>query len=270
MDTQRKPPKANQLRRPPLEVIERAKAAGVRSCIVAFSGGKDSIATIDLAAKHFDRIEAYHMHFIKGLSWEEEPIRWAEKHYGIQIARIPNWVLCRLFRCMSFRHPTEQASKAAILRPADIYAYVRKRFGIDWIAAGERASDSLERQAYIKNCNGVQEQWRRFFPVGFWREQDVMSYLMRHNLPTPSQYNFAEASEFKVRGGKRREFGGFQMDTIAFIRQNKPEDYAKIRRMFPLIESQYVRWRSLIDAGKLSPADAVSENDEADDPPERA
>lgn len=270
MDTKRKSPKANELRRPPLEVIERAKAAGIRSCIVAFSGGKDAMVTLDLAAKHFDRVEAYHMHFVKGLSWEEQPIRWAERQYGIKVLRLPNWALCRLFRCMSFRHPTQGSKEAPIIRPRDIYAAVRKTFGLSWIATGERASDSLERQAYIKNCGGVQEQWQRFFPVGFWREQDVASYLLRHNLPTPAQYNFAESAEFKARGGKRKEFGGFQMETIAFIRQHKPDDYAKIRRMFPLIESQYVRWRSLIDAGAIAPADAVSEIDQADDSSQRA
>lgn len=255
----KKQPKANSLRRPPLDVIQRAKAAGIRECIVAFSGGKDSIATIELCARHFDRVEAYHMHLVRGLSWDEEPIRWAEKEYGIKVLRVPHWIIGRLCRDNNFRHPTQASKKAPLVKPRDIYDAACKYFEIRWIATGERCRDSLERQAYIKNCEGVQRDWHRFFPVGFWREQDVVSFLLRHGLPTPSLYNFAESEVFKERSGKRREFGGFQMETVAFIRQERPDDYAKIKAMFPLIESQYVRWRALCEQDKVPKVDQATD-----------
>lgn len=225
-----------------MEIIERAKAAGIRAVNVAFSGGKDSIATLDLCVKHFDHVAAYHMHMVRGLSWEEQPIAWAEKTFGIKVIRLPSPFLSMLLRQATFRHVTVASRTCPRIQPKDIDAYVRSKTGFRWIATGERARDSLERQAYIKHTEGVDHKRGRFYPVGFWREQDVSAYLQIHRLPTPKQYTFTDSDIFKQRGAKKREFGGFQLDTIAFIRETLPDDYAKIRKVFPLIEGQYTRW----------------------------
>lgn len=264
-------PKANAAPKlHPHHVIHRAQSAGVREAIISFSGGKDAIVTLDLCSKAFSRVEAYFLYLVPELSWEEESLRWAERHYGIKIRRLPHPSLTALMRESTFRHGTTAGTKCPRLTQAHLDTYVRKEFGIQWIATGERCRDSLERQAYIKECGGIdrlddQEQRdrdalfiqthgrakkdkkprHRFYPVGFWREQDVLSYLTRHRLPVPKMYHFSDDAFFKQRGEKKRDFGGFQMDTVAFVKERLPADYARMLRVFPLLEAQCVRWEML-------------------------
>jgi phosphoadenosine phosphosulfate reductase len=250
-------------------VINRALENGIREVVVAVSGGKDSIVTLDMCLKHFDRVDAFHLHIVKDLSWEEKSLQWCERFYGIKIRRFPHPVLSRLYREATFRHGTNQATKMPVLKPAELDNAIRSMTGIRWFARGERTQDSLERKAYITETGGIDrldDEWQRnrddeferqhgrrksekrsryiVWPIGFWREQDVLSYMQQHRLPIPAMFSFASDEFFQQRGKKaRREFGGFQLDTVAFIRERFPDDYEKIRKAFPLIEAQFVRWQ---------------------------
>jgi phosphoadenosine phosphosulfate reductase len=240
--TSKKPPKANRPPKvPPFAILRKARDMGIREVLVAYSGGKDSILTLELCSKVFDRVEAYFLYVVPWLSWEIEPIRWAENRYGIKVHQIPHPSLSKMFREATFRHGTMGATGCPLLHHRQAENYARELTGIDYIAAGERCNDSLERQAYIKHCQGIDHQRRRIYPIGFWREKDVVSYLAMNDIPTPRQYRFSEDQHFKERGKKNQQFGGFQIDTVAYIKQNMPADYEKIKELFPLIEAQAVR-----------------------------
>jgi len=250
----KKPPKANNpLAHRPLEIIERAKAEGVREVIVAFSGGKDAIVTLDLCIKHFERVEAYFMYAVPGLSYEEQPLQWAERHYGIKILRSPHWALSQLFRQATFRHFTNQSRNAPVVKVRDYENAMRKRFGIGWIATGEKACDSPQRNGYIRNCNGVQPERLRLYPLSYWSDTAVMSYLSLHRLPTPVQYSILDG---------KSQFGGFGMESMAAVAEKFPSDFKKIAKFFPLIEAQVVRHHIL--------QKQVPKEHEADGPPDHA
>lgn len=252
----RRPTRANApLKHSPLEVINRAKAAGIEEVLVAFSGGKDAIVTLDLCMRHFKRVEAYFMAVVPGLSYEEKPLRWAERHYGIEILRMPHWVLSRLFRESTFRHPTRQSRDISIVKPRHVENAARKHFGIKWVAAGEKTCDSPQRNAYIRKSKGVEERRGRIYPVAYWSDTAVMSYLSMHRLPTPEQY-------FILDRESDSQFGGFGMESMSAVRQKYPADFEKIKQVFPLIEAQVVRY----NLKKKS----VSKVPEDDAPPERA
>ena len=265
----------------PLKVIRRAQGAGCREVIVAYSGGKDATVTLDLCLRHFDRVEAYFYCIapvkrdgsLVALPYEEKQLQWAERRYGVEIYRVPHPSLTSLFRQSTYRHGTMRATDCPRLLPIDLDAHLRKRFGIQWIATGERAQDSLERNAFIRETGGVdrlddEEQKQRdeefkkrkgrekpkqrprfrLYPIGFWSEGDVFSYIQQRGLVTSSVYKIADDEHFRSRTGKKKEFGGLQMDTIAFMQKNMPEDYAQIKRLFPLIDAQVIRFNALMKA----------------------
>ena len=66
--------------RPLFRTVETA-AAITDSVLVSFSGGKDSVATLDLCVKHFRHVEGFFMYYVKGLSFQEQIFRYYEDRY---------------------------------------------------------------------------------------------------------------------------------------------------------------------------------------------
>lgn len=234
--------KPNRQRRPknlppkhhPLEVIERAKQAGIREVIVSFSAGKDSLAAIDLCSKHFDRIEAYFMYLVPDMSFQEMTLADTERRYGIKILRVPDKRLCDQMRGANLREFSKTSASLPAITYRQVAHYARYTFGINWIASGEVACESLSRIAMIKSCKGVDRPRGYIYPIGFWRPQDVYSYLQQQQIPLPPEYTIL---------GTGASFGGIRMEHLLPISEQLPEDYAKIKKLFPHVDAELVRYR---------------------------
>lgn len=74
--------------RPLFRTVETA-ATITDSVLVSFSGGKDSVATLDLCVKHFRHVEGFFMYYVKGLSFQEQICRYYEDRYGLPILGCP-------------------------------------------------------------------------------------------------------------------------------------------------------------------------------------
>lgn len=53
-----------------LRTVETAAAITGR-VLVSFSGGKDSVVTLDLCVKNFSHVECFFMYQVRGLSFQE-------------------------------------------------------------------------------------------------------------------------------------------------------------------------------------------------------
>lgn len=91
--------------RPLFRTVETA-AAITDSVLVSFSGGKDSVATLDLCVKHFRHVEGFFMYYVKGLSFQEQICRYYEDRYGLPIHRVPHFELSQFLRYGLYR-PTD-------------------------------------------------------------------------------------------------------------------------------------------------------------------
>jgi phosphoadenosine phosphosulfate reductase len=237
----------------PLAVIEAAKAAGIREVIVSHSMGKDSLVAMDLCFEHFDRVEAFFMYLTPGLSFQEHTIADTERRYGIKVLRLPDKRLCDQLRYANLRDMTEQTAKLPAITYRQVAHNARKHFGINWIASGEQSGESLSRQGMIRGCgkiaddaevpewlerdksfNGIDIRRGYIYPLGFWRPQDVQSYLSQKRIPLPYEYSIL---------GTGASFGGIRMEHLGPISEQLPEDFAKIKRLFPHVEAELLRWK---------------------------
>lgn len=212
-------------------LFEPIKAASRISdgCIVFFSGGKDSVVTLDLCARYFKRIYVVFMYLVPDLSFQEANLRWYENRYGIEIERVPHFMLSEFLRYGTFCRVDKSVPLVGI---REIYAYVRNVSGLWWIAAGERIADSIVRRAMIKNSGSIDAKRGRFYPVAHWNKSEIMRYIETRRLKL--------APEAVSLG---HSFRSLEPEELFRVRRFYPDDYARIESWFPLIGAAVEKYR---------------------------
>lgn len=209
-------------------------ASHAPALMVGFSGGKDSIATLDLAVKVFPRVEAFFMYLVPGLRCEDEMIARVMRRFPtVKLHRIPHPDLSGYMRRNVFGcNPRGEATKKLDL--AKIEGHLRERTGIDWFAYGERCSDGLVRNAKLKKIQGIAVKQRRVYPLWTWKAADVIGYLHAAKLPVP-----------RLIGG-RKVSGAVAIypQTLSWLKVHYPDDYAKVCAAFPLAGAAVFRWEA--------------------------
>ena len=234
----------------PLGVIKAVKQAGIEEVIVAYSAGKDSLAVLELCVEHFKRVVPYFMYVVPGLEFQEQHMRYVEERYDLKILRVPDWRLGGVLRNAICRHQTQGATTSPKIKWRDVEQYIRQKTGLHWIASGERCADSLQRRGMIVASDGICPARGHFYPVGWWRTQDIASFLSMRNVLLSSEYRIMSDGH---------NFGGIGPRQLYDIKKHYPEDFKKILKLFPLAEIQVVRRQIMMDEEK-----AISDAAEAE------
>lgn len=195
--------------------------------IVSYSGGKDSAVTLDLCARYFKTVHAFFMYQVPNLSFQEAVLKWAEKKYGVEIYRIPHFELSDFYRNGVYCKPDPTVKRVAV---SDIYAHVRQAFDCHWIAAGERAKDSIVRNAMIKRSGSIDEKRGRFYPLAYWSKDAVVKYVAANKLMV--------SPESKIIG---HSFRSLDAKDIKAVKEHYQDDYEKIVQAFPEIGAALAR-----------------------------
>lgn len=213
----------------------KTQAKVTDSVIVAFSGGKDSIVTLDLCMRYFKHVYPFFMYLVPGLGFQEKTLRWYENRYDTEIIRVPHFEDSNVLRYGSFRNPD---FSVPIISITDVYNYLRLKTGAYWIAAGERASDSIVRNAMIKNSGSIDVNRGRFYPIAYWRKREVLDYIKHKKLKLPTDSKKLGFSFCALSG---RE--------LTMVKKTYPEDYERIERFFPYCGAAVERWKRYHDEG---------------------
>jgi phosphoadenosine phosphosulfate reductase len=190
--------------------------------IVSYSGGKDSAVVLELCHRYFKKVHVFFMYTVQGLSFQEAVLKWAEQRYGVEIYRIPHWELSHAYRSGAF---VRFDPNVPVLSIKDTYSHVRAVTGAHWIAAGERAKDSVVRGAMIKKSGSVEHVRGRFYPIAYWSKEEVIRYCALHKL------------KYSPEAGvlKGASLNNWHPEKILALKQHYPADYERIEAAFPLI-----------------------------------
>lgn len=205
----------------------RTQAKITQEVLVGFSGGKDSCVTLDLCTRHFTRVVAFFMYQVPGMSFQEKTLRIYEQRYGLEIIRLPHFETSNFLRYGTYRTPDYDVPVVSV---RDVYDYLRDKTGIYWIAAGERIADSIVRRAMIKQTGSIDAKRGRFFPLAYWTKRDVTEYMRVRRL-----YLGEDSRKF---GFSFRDISGA---TLLTVKQNWPDDYEKVKKIYPLCEAAVMR-----------------------------
>ncbi|MFB6349467.1 phosphoadenosine phosphosulfate reductase family protein [Moraxella sp. ZJ142] len=196
--------------------------------IVGFSGGKDSVVTLDLCCRYFPKVTAFFMYQVSDLSFQNAMIKWAERKYQIDIDVLPHFELSNFLAYGSFRH---HDYTVPIIGMNDIYKFVRLTNNAWWIAAGERIADSIVRRAMMKKSGCIDEVRGRFYPIANFSKNDVMAYIKHHNL----KY----APETSSMG---HSFRSLAEKDMWLLKQHYPSDYQRVKSWFPFVEASVINY----------------------------
>jgi phosphoadenosine phosphosulfate reductase len=194
---------------------------------VAFSAGKDSLATLDLICSSglFKRVEAFYLYRVEALKPIERIIRLCERRYGIEIRRLPHYDLARLFRRAVLMPHWAGLDRIPPLSFAEIENVFRTLAKVEWVAYGWRVSDSIARLRILRGNRGLWPEVKRVFPIWQWKRDNVHAYLAARRLPLPPTFG-------------RQEQGGADLHpcVLEYLDEHDPEGAQKLREVFPWIE----------------------------------
>ncbi len=197
------------------------------SVLVGFSGGKDSAACLDLCFRYFKNVKPYFMYLVPGLEFQERTLAYYEDRYKTEFLRVPHFMLSDFLRYGTYRMPDLDVP---MIKTVELYNYLREKSGIYWIAAGERISDSIIRRAMIKESSSIDVKRGRFYPLAYWNINHVRSYNKQRRLPL--------SLENKAMG---HSFRSLMYEDLKDIKKFFPNDYDKIKSMFPLVDVELKR-----------------------------
>lgn len=217
--------------------------------LVSYSGGKDSLATLDLTVAHYGRgqVEAFFMYWVPNMDYSRVICDYATERWGVPVTQVPHWALSGFLREGAF---CPERPDCPLIKVVDVEAAVRARTGKFWIGFGYRKQESIERRAMLTADwpGGINRQRGGFAPIADWTTRDVRAYIRRQRIAIPSEVLAS------------RQFGitlaPVEMD---WLRRNFPKDYERVLEVFPYARAQAARHHWLAD----EPADVRVPRDPA-------
>lgn len=202
--------------------------------LVAFSGGKDSRAVLDLCCHAFQTVVCFHMYFVPGLRCIDEQLAIAKERYHCEIVWVPHWTLSRCLRNGIFCPNYFNRDDMPEWKLADVHRIVREDTGIYPIAHGGKLTDSLWRRRQLGNKkkfagSGRSDTEGVIYPIKEWSKYDVLAYLAKQKIPVPE--------------GDSESNSGVDLATpsILWLHDKYPDDFARMEKVFPYISAVVAR-----------------------------
>ena len=208
--------------------------------ILMFSRGKDSIASYYQIKKYFHKIHLVYKYRVPELKFVQESIEYFEHKFEQKIIQIPHPAFYNQINKFLFQTPeraqlihqmglpTHQASDYDTLLPIDLNC--PKAF----IATGIRLNDSPMRRMVINKHGAFNAKKRTFYPIYDWSNEDIRICLKENEIKLPIDYDL---------WGKSMD--GLDYRFIKPLKDNLPEDYEIVKKYFPLIDLEIMRYEQI-------------------------
>jgi hypothetical protein len=201
-----------------------------RRVAVGFSGGKDSLATLDLATKFFKEVVPYYFYFVPGLKSEEAKIKVAQELYKLKVFMYPSGHGIDALRDGLFCDPAPELEQLWLTRSA-LFNWIKADTGATLFLTGEKRSDGPFRRRRL----GAQKRAKdsplppMYYPLEHWVKWEVLSYCRANDLPIPDP--------------GRGDNGSVSLldSEILHAYDHKRDDYERLEQFFPYVRTVVLR-----------------------------
>lgn len=199
------------------EASERSDGSDGR-ILIAYSGGKDSLAVLDLCSRAFRRCVCFFMWTVPDLRCVEEGLAWARDRYGVEVLQYPHWLVPQWLQGGVFCDPRPAWDRLPEWRLRDVYNAVIGDTGIPLIATGAKKRDSAWRKYNLHKTKG---QGEIVYPLLEWSKLDVLAYLKAHKIPLPPS------------SGRAATGIDLSEPSVLWLHDTYPEDFEGLCRLYP-------------------------------------
>jgi phosphoadenosine phosphosulfate reductase len=202
---------------------------------VAYSGGKDSLCTLDLALRHFKHVYPFFMFLVPGLEFDRQRMQACKAIFNLQPIEVPHYLFIEILKTSTYIDPFPEFDEFPDLNIRAVYDYVRHHTGATLILNGQKKADGFFRRRLIANTKRTQADVHR--PLKDWVRWEVLSYLKAQRIPMPSQ---AQADNSGT---------SLSNTEVLWFYDNMRSDYEILRSYFPYIETIVLRreWFGRVD-----------------------
>lgn len=196
------------------------------SVIVSVSLGKDSLVSLDLCKTYIKNVYAVFGYLLKDLDYQQDMIKKIKKRYNIQVLQIPAGVRNDLFHAGYLNY--QRLHNIPDITDEDFFNTAREYFGVEWIARGFKAADSVMRMMSIKKYGYIRKDTKIFMPVANFNKKALDQYIKEKAIEFPEEYYLHNCPG---------NLGDLTPYSIYIIKYLYPNDYKKICKRFPKAEA---------------------------------
>ena len=208
--------------------------------LLGFSGGKDSLALLDLARRHFKKIVCFYMEFPVGALNQRKRLKDQTDAMGVDLIFCPHF---DFINCLAEGQYCDQPTvweNTAPLTMRELFSWLKDDTGIDSIVFGRKKADSMWARRWFY----LTRTWTDVLnPLSEWSKLDVLAYLKMRNIKAPwESYAFTRFNYCLIQ------------ESMELMREHYRDDYEVMLHWFPYAEAMHVR-RMIYEADHLSDED---------------
>lgn len=213
-----------------------------RPLVIAYSGGKDSMAVMQLAVDHYgaDCCIGCIWYMVPGMDFTASISADATERWGVRMVEVPHFALSSWLRDGTFCDPLPDTPRLTL---KDLEQSVYRSTGAQWSCYGYRKHESLERNAMLTKDypGGYSVRWRRMAPIADWSRRTTLAFLKYHNMPVP----------LEMAASGRASGHDIKPAAMYWLRRYWPADYRRLLAVLPYAHAQADRYDPL--TGKVRP-----------------
>jgi sulfate adenylyltransferase subunit 2 len=198
--------------------------------IIFFTGGKDSIASLDLIRPYINNLIGIYLEYIPGLKFKDNIFKYYEERYNFKIIKRPHpqWFLYQINKVYGIENKIEKKIKKIDLKLGKFYKLYKNELNIKWSILGEKRSDDITRARKIYKTTPIDKENNIIYPVAYFSDKEIFKYIKQKKLILPKEY-------YETRATHEMNTP-FSKDSLLYFKENFYEDYEKIINIFPQIE----------------------------------